>query len=64
MNFNFKKFELLDVAMTKAAVFFGALFLFSAWAAFANWVTSVHWAWFLAIALVLAAKPMMKSLKK
>jgi hypothetical protein len=64
MNFNFKNFGLLDVALTKSAVFFATLFLVSAWGAFASFVASVHWAWFLAIALALAAKPMIKSLKK
>lgn len=50
--------------MTKAAVFFATLFLVSLWTEFTSWVVSVHWAWFLAIGLLLAVKPMMKSLTK
>lgn len=61
---NFKNFGLSDVALTKSAVFFATLFLISAWAGFTNWVMNIHWAWFLAIALVLAIRPLMTSLKK
>ena len=61
---NFKNFGLGDIALTKSAVFLGALFLFSAWPGFANWVTSIHWAWFLVIALVLAIKPLKTTFKK
>jgi hypothetical protein len=61
---NFKNFGLGDIALTKLAVFFATLFLVTAWSEFANWAMSIHWAWFLVIALILAIKPLMVSLKK
>jgi hypothetical protein len=61
---NFKKFDMSDMAMTKLSVLCATLFLVSAWKEFADWVMSVHWAWFLVIALVLAVKPLINFFKK
>ena len=61
---NFKNYNLLDIALVKAAVFFGALCLISLSPAFNKWVTNIPWVWFLFVALVLAVKPVIKSLKK
>ena len=61
---NFKNYNLFDITLVKAAVFFGTLCLVSLSPAFNNWVTSIHWTWFLVIGLALAVKPMIKSCKK
>ena len=61
---NFKNFGFWDIGLTKSSVFFATLFLVSAWDGFANWVMSIHWAWFLLIALVLAIKPLKTAFKK
>lgn len=63
MTMDFKNYGMLDVAMVKAAVFFATLSLVSLVPAFADWVTGTHWALFLAIGLILAAKPLMKTWK-
>ena len=64
IKMNFKNYNLLDIALVKAAVFLGALCLVSISPTFNNWVTSIHWAWFLIVGLALAVKPMIKSCKK
>jgi hypothetical protein len=61
---NFKHFGLWDIGLIKWSVVFFTLFLVSAWPGFANWVMSIHWAWFLVIALVLAIKPLKTCFKK
>ena len=61
---NFKNFGILDIGFTKWSVIFFTLFLVSVWPGFANWVISIHWAWFLIIALVLAIKPLKTVFKK
>jgi hypothetical protein len=61
---NFKSFGIWDMTMTKLSVLSATLFLVSAWNGFANWVMSVHWAWFLIIGLVSAIKPLITVFKK
>lgn len=61
---NFSHFSLTDVAFTKAAVFFATLFLVSVWSGFTEWVVSIHWGWFLVIALGCSVKPCLTVFKK
>ena len=61
---NLKNYNVLDIALIKLAVLFGTLFFVSVIPGFANWITSTFWAWFLAIALILAIKPTLKAFKK
>lgn len=60
---NLKNYDIWDIGLIKSSVLFGVLFLISAWPGFANWVTGIHWAWFLAIGIILAIKPMIKTWK-
>ena len=61
---NLKNYGICDIGLIKLAVFFGALFLVSVWSGFANWVISVHWAWFLVTGLILSIKPLKTTFKK
>jgi len=61
---NFKNLGLLDIALTKMAVFFATLFLISAWSTFANWAISTNWIWFLIPAIIASIKPMINVFKK
>jgi len=60
---NFNNLGFWDISLTKLSVLSSTLFLVSVWPAFAKWAIETHWAWFLAAALILAIKPMMKVLK-
>ena len=55
-----KDFDIWDLGLTKWAVFTFALFIVSVWPEFTNWVTSTHWGWFLAVAILFAIKPVIK----
>lgn len=55
-----KRMDTLDVGLIKWASIVFALFVVSVWPAFANWVVSVHWGWFLGVALILSARPLYK----
>lgn len=58
-----KRADLADISLIKWSSMIFALFVVSAWPGFANWVTNVHWAWFLVISLILAVRPVMKIFK-
>ncbi|MBS3083382.1 hypothetical protein J4423_01110 [Candidatus Pacearchaeota archaeon] len=61
---NAKRMDILDLGLTKWASIVFALFAVSVWPAFANWVTKTNWIWFLAIALILGARPLYRFFKK
>lgn len=54
----------IDMALLKLAIITFALFLVSAWPAFANWVTNTHWAWFFGAWIIFAILPFAKAWKK
>ena len=60
----FKYFDSIDASLLKLAIITFALFLVSAWPAFANWVISTPWIWFLIIWIILGIRPLIKAFKK
>ncbi len=58
LNKRVKKLSIWDIALTKATVAAGVLFLITIWPAAMNWVHSVNPWWFLVAFLVFAVKPM------
>jgi|GEM_PF-2098742 hypothetical protein len=58
-----KHFGFWDIGLTKWSVLFFTLFVVSVWPAFAHWVESINWVWFLVIALILGARPFLDFLK-
>jgi len=63
-----KKLDLWDLALIKLAVVAFVLFLITVPNPADNgimaWVQSVHWAWFLVVAIIFAIRPQMKVWKK
>lgn len=59
-----KYFDVFDISFLKLALIAFALFLVSVWPAFAGWVTSTSWVWFLVAFIVFAIRPLMKAFKK
>ena len=59
MNFDerARKLGVLDMGLVKWSAVFFTLFVIGIWPAFAEWVLGVHWGWFLAGPVVLAANP-------
>lgn len=49
------KADVTDIALTKMAVFAGALFIAKIW----NGILGLEWYWYLLICIVAAIKPMM-----
>ena len=64
MNLNklVKKLDVMDIALTKLAVASFVLFLITAWPAAMTWVQSIHWGWFLGVAILAALRPWSKLL--
>jgi len=54
---------MLDIFLTKIAVFFATLGFVSLIPGLANLVTNTHWAIFLTISIILALKPLIKSFR-
>jgi hypothetical protein len=65
VNFNkkIKRMDIFDIGLIKLSVAFFVLFLLAAWPAFADWAINTHWAFFIAIALVLGLRPMYRFFK-
>ncbi len=61
---NFKNLKVWDIGLIKWSSIIFTLFVVSVWPAFTNWVTNIHWAWFLVISLALAIKPVIAIFKK
>lgn len=61
---NFKKFGILDLALTKFSVACAVLFLVAASNRFAIWAANTHWIWFLLLALGAAVRPVMTVFKR
>jgi hypothetical protein len=61
---NAKRMDIIDLGLTKWASIIFALFVVSVWSGFANWVIQTHWGWFLAISLILGARPLYRFFKK
>jgi len=60
LNKNIKLLNFWDLGLIKWTTFFVALWLVAVWPAFTEWIQSInHW-WFLAIAIILAARPAYK----
>ena len=60
----FKYIDIFDVSLLKLSLITFGLFLVSVWSAFANWVMSTSWVWFLIAWIVFAIRPLMKAFKK
>lgn len=60
MNKNVKKLSVWDIALTKATVAAGVLFIITIWPAAMTWVHSVNTWWFLVAAVIFGAKPVYK----
>ncbi len=58
-----KRVDIFDLGLIKWSSIIFALFVVSVWPAFANWVTKTNWLWFLAISLILGARPLYKFFK-
>ncbi len=52
-----KKIDAVDIGLIKLGMVAFTLFLITVWPAAMNWVHSVHWGWFLGVALVILARP-------
>ena len=61
---NFKRMDIWDLGLTKWSSIIFALFVVSVWPAFGSWVIKTNWLWFLAISLILGARPLYKFFKK
>ncbi len=59
-----KRVDIFDLGLIKWSSITFALFVVSVWPAFANWVTKTNWLWFLAISLILGARPLYKFFKQ
>ena len=64
LKMNFKNFDALDIGLLKWSCIIFALFVVSAWPAFADWTIKTHWAYFLLASLMLAIKPSMAVFKR
>jgi uncharacterized membrane protein YiaA len=53
-----KRMDTCDIASIKWSVAAFVLFLITVWPALLELVLKVHWGWYLAIAIVLAIRPM------
>jgi len=53
MGVSFENMSNFDVFLFKLGILIFTLFLISAIPAFANWVTTTHWGWFLGIFVVI-----------
>jgi hypothetical protein len=51
-----KKLDIWDIGLVKFSSMAFILFLITVWPAAMTWVHSVHWGWFLAATIVLAAR--------
>jgi hypothetical protein len=58
-----KKLDSMDVGLIKWTTVASVLVILSAWDAARYWVADTHWGWFLAVAIILALRPMKKWLK-
>ena len=61
---NLKNLKIWDIGLIKWSSICFTLFVVSIWPTFTNWVTSIHWAWFLGLSLALATKPIITLFKK
>jgi len=59
-----KHLGIFDMALLKFSIFSFGLFLVSVWPAFADWVTNIHWAWFLVAGIIFMIIPVTKIWKK
>jgi len=64
MNKKVKKLDCWDYKLIKLAVVAGVLFLITVWPGLHDLVMRVHWGWYLAIAIILALRPMRVWCKK
>lgn len=55
-----KKLDFWDIALIKLGSVAFVLFLITVWPAAMNLVSSIHWGWFLGVALVSIVRPQMK----
>ena len=58
-----KKLDVVDMWLVKLATAAFVLFLITVWPAAMAFVHSVHWGWFLGIAIVASIRPFMKWVK-
>ena len=52
-----KKLAPFDISLIKIGVVLGTLFVVSVCPTFAEWVVSVHWGWFLGLAILAMLRP-------
>ena len=58
-----KNLDMYDLGLTKLGVASMTLFLITVWPAAMTWVHSVHWGWFLGVALIAVARPIMRFIR-
>ena len=58
-----KSLDIADMWGVKLATAAFVLFLITVWPAAMNWVQSVHWGWFLGVAVIASLRPIGKYLK-
>ncbi|MEN7982554.1 MAG: hypothetical protein ABFQ65_03845 [Nanoarchaeota archaeon] len=57
---NLKKMDMWDLSLIKLASASGILFLITVWSAAMTLVHSIHWGWFLGVAILAALRPWKK----
>jgi hypothetical protein len=59
-----KKLDAVDLTLIKLSAMAFILFLITVWPALMNLVHRIHWAWFLAAAIILALRPKFRAWMK
>ena len=52
-----KNIDFLDMSLIKFCMVVLTLFVITIWSGAMDWVHSIHWGWFLAVFVVLGARP-------
>lgn len=63
-NDQIKRFDFWDIGLIKLSVASAVLFILAVLPEAMDWVSSIHWGWFLAAAIIFAIRPQVKFWKR